>query len=138
MAIAEQTSIQRARAWVAAQEFRCTLSDGYRCIDVADNADTRPSAGVVIPAVYLPVWAQCYDDFMAIEDLTPAQKDLRHYRISFQETAKYYVVEFRGLLLPAIDADGRVNGVLPAVFGRSMRYLVDKVSRQISNRLYMK
>ncbi len=135
---AEQASVQRARDWVAHQDFQCTLGDGYRCLEVAEKADTRPSAGVVIPAVYLPIWALCYRDFQAIEDLTSAQKELRHYRISFQETAEYYVVEFRGLLLPAVDPNGQISGVLPAVFGRSVRYLVDKSRLQISKRLYMK
>jgi len=138
MVVAEQTSVQRARDWVVAQDFQCTLDDGYRCLEVAEKADTRPLAGTTIPAVYLSVWALCHRDFLTIEDLTPAQKELRHYRISFQETAKYYVVEFRGLLLPAVDSRGQVSGVLPAVFGRSIRYLVDKNSVQISSRLYMK
>jgi len=134
----EQSSIQRARDWVATRDFHCTLTDGYQCIQVASAASAHPAAGMVIPAIYLPVWEICYRDFMAIKDLTPDRKELRHYRISFQETTDSYVLEFRGLLLPAIDADGQVNGVLPAVYGRSLRYVVNKNSRQITSRQYMK
>jgi len=138
MVSAEQNSIQRAREWVTAQDFTCTLGDGYRCLDVAEKADTRPSAGVVVPAIYLPIWALSYRDFQTLGELTEEQKALRHYRISFQETAEHYVIEFRGLLLPAVDTNGQVSGVLPAIYGLSVRYLIDKKSRKISSRQFMR
>jgi hypothetical protein len=104
---------------------------------VQDRFLDREAPARMVPGSILRAWDACYRDFLAIEDPTEAQKDLRHYRIGFTEDDEHYIVLFSGLLLPYIDQEGKPDGVVNAVFGRSVQYWVSKQDIVIRQRLYL-
>jgi hypothetical protein len=137
-AMASDSAYERARAYVADLVPDCTWTDGYVCVaPVQDDFLDREATARMVPGSILRAWDVCYRDFLAIDDLTEAQKDLRHYRIGFTEDDEHYIVLFSGLLLPYIDADGKPDGVVNAVFGRSVQYRVSKQDLVIRQRLYL-
>ena len=137
-AMASDSAYERARAYVADLVPDCTWTDGYVCVAPApDRFLDREATARMVPGSILRAWDTCYLDFLAIEDLTEAQKDLRHYRIGFTEDDEHYIVRFSGLLLPYIDAEGKPDGVVNAVFGRSVQYRVSKQDLVIRQRLYL-
>ena len=91
----------------------------------------------MIPAVYLPAWQVCYEDFRSIPDLTDGQKDLKHYRIGFTHNDGEFVLLFQALLLPEM-VDGAPRGTIRATYGRSTKYWVDRRTLKIKKRLFMK
>lgn len=134
-AVTHAELLRQSIGYVRGLDDRCTYTDGYACAEPPAPLASRAQLERMVPAVYLRAWAVAYDDFRNLADLTPEQKDLKHYRIGFSEDGDQYVVLFRGLLLPEI-VDGRPRGVLRAVFGRSTEYWIDKGTLKISKRLY--
>lgn len=129
----------RAVEYVRGLTGDCTLSDGYKCAEIEEDSFLHPDSWKkMVPAIYLRAWEVAYADFQGIEDLTEEQKDLRHYRVGFTEDDGHYIILIDGLLLPLIRDDGRPEGVVQSVFGRSTKYWVDKKALQVTKRLFMK
>jgi hypothetical protein len=136
--MASDTLYERARAYVAELAPECTWTDGYACVAPAqDDFLDRDAPSRMVPGAFLRAWEACYRDFLAIADLTEAQKDLRHYRVGFTEDDDHYIVLFSGLLLPHIGPGGKPDGVINAVFGRSVQYWVSKHDLTIRQRQYL-
>ena len=114
---------------------KCTLGDGYVCQTI-EEVEVIANQAHMARRVYLDVWTIAYTDFQAIEELTVEQKNLAHYKVGFAENDKSYVVIFSALLLPQIMPDGQPEGLLRSTFGKSMRYEIDKQSKQIISRKY--
>ena len=133
-----QESVEISKAYVAALDTECTLTDGYVCKQVEeDDFLSRESGQRLVPGPYLQVWQVCLTDFQGLTDLSTEQKQLRHYKIGFTETDGEYIVLFQGLLLPEV-VDGKATGVIRAVFGLSTKYWVDKKTLTINKRLYLR
>lgn len=113
----------------------CILGDGYVCDPVSEMSLTLEQKRLV-PAHYLEIWPIVYVDFKAMDELSEAQKEFKHYRIGFAEDAQHYIVMFRALLLPGAGDATESTGLVNATFGKSMRYLVDKKTLQIVSRQY--
>lgn len=133
-----QESLRQSIEYVQGLDIDCTLDHGYRCLDVEeDDFLSHDSDSRLIPAIYLGVWPVVHADFMALEDLSEEQKELKHYKIGFTESESDYVVLFQALLLPAV-VDGEPSGLTRSTFGQSMKYWVDKTSMQIRERLLLR
>ena len=131
-------ALERSRDYVRNLDLSCTLTDGYACAPISeDRFLDADSWQRMVPAAYLPVWQLCYEDFRKLAELTAEQRDLRHYKIGFTENETQYVILFQGLLLPRIDDGGRPAGLVSAVFGRSVKYWVDKETLQIQKRAFL-
>ncbi len=137
--MAEQNDMTTAKAWVEAHAPDCTLTDGYVCADInEDDFIGRRSSRLSVPGNYLSAWPVAKADFDQIEDLSPQQKSLRHYRIGFTENADDIIILFNALLLPRINANGQPDGILTVTYGRSTKYWIDKKSLRIRKRLFLK
>ena len=135
----EKDSLQRSIDYVAQMEIDCTLTDGYVCAEVEEDDFMRPESWQrMIPAAYMRAWQVAYEDHQQIADLTQEQKDLKHYKLGFTENETQYIVVLLGLALPYIDEQGKPNGIVNAVFGRSTKYWIDKKSNEIVKRLFYK
>ena len=82
-------------------------------------------------------WQASYTDFQNIEDMTDAQKQLKHYVIGLTQDETHYVVLYRALLLPQVS-NGEVIGVTRGTIGRTTRYWIDKQDFSVSKRLFYK
>lgn len=130
---------QRSRNFVLDLHLDCTLTDGYACAGVEEDDFLSPgSMQRMIPAVYLNAWSAAYENFRELQDLTQEQKNLRHYKVGFTENDDQYVIVLLGLAMPYVDENGRPQGLTRTVFGRSVKYWVDKESNQIVKRLFFK
>ena len=133
-----QESVQKSLDYVRSLETQCTWDHGYRCIQIEEDdflgtaADQR-----MVPGPYVAAWQVCYADFNNMSELTPEQKQLRHYKIGLTENDTHFIVLFQGLLLPQI-VDGKPVGTIRATFGLSTKYWVEKSSMKISKRLFLK
>ena len=137
--MAEQDDVAKARAWVEAHAPDCTLTDGYVCSDTTeDDFVGRRGNRLSVPGNYLLAWATAKADFDQIDDLAPARKALKHYRIGFTENATDVIILFNALLLPRINAAGQPEGILTAAYGRSTKYWIDKKTLKIRKRLFLK
>lgn len=135
----QEDSFKRSVDYVDGLDMDCTLTDGYRCAEVKEETYMDPdSLRTMMSAAYLQARQIAYDDFLNIPDLTEAQKDLKHYKVGFTESDDQYIVVILGLALPYIDDQGQVDGIVNAVYGRSMKYWIDKKTRQISKRVFFK
>ncbi|MDA9982401.1 hypothetical protein N9H39_06620 [Gammaproteobacteria bacterium] len=135
----QQHSMQRSIDYVRDLDLDCTLTDGYVCANTEEDDFMRPESWQrMIPAVYMRAWQIAYEDFRQIADLSAEQKDLKHYKIGFTENDTQYIVVLLGLALPYIDEQGEPQGITSAVFGRSVKYWIDKKTNQIAKRLFYK
>ncbi len=125
---------EQALSYVSANAGDCTLQDGYECAPIKET-DFLFEQDRMLAGNYLQVWPIVLADFSARDDLSAAQKELKHYKIGFTENETHYVVVFRALLLPEIK-DGQVVGVLRSGLGKSMRYEVDKARMQVDKALF--
>lgn len=133
-----QDSVKQSIEYVAGLESDCILDHGYRCAETAEDDFLNTEAlQRMVPAVYMPAWQVCYEDFLAISDLGAAQKELKHYKIGFTHNDDEIIVLLQALLLPEM-VDGAPQGVIRATFGRSTKYWVDRKSLAINKRLFMK
>lgn len=128
------STLKKSMDYVLTLQDGCVRTDGYKCVD---ESAVAALGSVALPGNYLKAWSVCYDNFLKIEDLTEDQKQLHHYNVRITEDKERYVVEFLGLLLPYID-QGDPASIITAVFGRSMKYWVQKDTFQISKRLFYK
>ena len=125
---------QRAMAYVLESPRDCTLGDGFQCEPLSENQISL-NQQQMIPAIYLQAWPVAYADFMQLDSLDPAQKQLKHYKIGFAEEEANFIVIFRALLLPELDIDGQASGRLMRTgLGPSLRYKIDKQSLEITER----
>lgn len=132
-------SSQKSIDFVRNQELTCTLTDGYVCKSSEEDDFLEPDSWQrMVPAVYMRAWQTAYDDFQKIPDLSEGQKDLKHYKIGFTENDKYYIIVFLGLAMPYLNDNGEPTGFTSTVFGRSVKYRIDKDSIQIVKRLFYK
>jgi hypothetical protein len=132
-------SSQKSIDFVRNQELTCTLTDGYVCMNSEEDNFLEPDSWQrMIPAVYMRAWQTAYDDFHKIPGLSEEQKDLKHYKIGFTENDKNYIIVFLGLVMPYVNDHGEPMGITSTVFGRSVKYRIDKDSNQIVNRLFYK
>lgn len=137
--ISDREAMDRSLDFVRQVDLRCTLTDGYQCADIEEDKFLTPQSWQRLqPGIYLAVWPVVYEDFLSLADLSAEQKDLRHYKIGFTEDEDHYIVAILGLALPLIDQQGNPVGVSNVVFGRSVKYWVDKRSRQIVKKLFYK
>lgn len=129
--VAEDGSIEQARDYVRTLADDCVYDDGYRC-QPGDGGrfESVLSEQRMVPASYLRVWPQAYAAFLKLEELSDEQKQLRHYKIGFDEDEQHIIVLFRGLLLPLIE-HGEASGVMRASFGLSTQIWVDKNSLKV-------
>ena len=135
----QQDSLQRSIDYVNQLDLDCTVTDGYVCAEVEEDSFMRPESWQkMIPAIYMQAWQAAYEDFRQIPDLTQEQKDLKHYKLGFTENDTQYIIVLLGLALPYIDEQGKPNGIVNAVFGRSTKYWIDKKSNEIVKRLFYK
>lgn len=135
----QEDSLQRSLDYVRGLDSDCILTDGYVCANIEEDSFMQPESWQrMIPAVYLQAWQIAYEDFTRIADLSEAQKDLKHYKIGFTENDSQYIVVLLGLAVPYIDEQGKPNGIVSAVFGRSTKYWIDKRSKDIVKRLFYK
>lgn len=128
---------KRSIEYVLAHPDSCTLGDAYVCQPI-DEMAVIGSQSTMAPGTYLKVWPLVYDDFSALDELSAAQKDLKHYKIGFAENENSYLVIFSALLLPQLNAAGLPEGLLRTTLGKSMRYEIDKKSLKIMSRKYYK
>lgn len=126
---------QRALAYIETAPTDCALGDGYVCAPVSEMSLTLEQSKL-IPAEYLEVWPAVYLDFKAMDELSEAQKQFKHYKIGFAEDEQHFIVMFRALLLPDVSATGETTGLLPTSFGKSLRYLIDKSTMLIVSRQF--
>lgn len=132
-------SLQRSIDYINQLDVGCTLTDGYVCADVEEDSFMQPESWQrMTPAAYMQAWQIAYEDFQQISDLTQEQKNLRHYKVGFTENDAQYIIVLLGLALPFIDEQGKPDGIVNAVFGRSTKYWIDKDSKQIVKRLFYK
>lgn len=132
-------SLQRSIDYINQLDVGCTLTDGYVCADVEEDSFMQPESWQrMTPAAYMQAWQIAYEDFQQISDLTQEQKNLRHYKVGFTENDAQYIIVLLGLALPYIDKQGKPDGIVNAVFGRSTKYWIDKDSKQIVKRLFYK
>lgn len=135
----QEDSLQRSIDYVNRLDLDCTLTDGYVCAGVEEDSFMQPASWQrMIPAIYMQAWQVAYEDFRQISDLTEEQKDLKHYKLGFTENDTQYIVVLLGLALPYIDEQGKPNGIVSAVYGRSTKYWIDKKSNEIVKRLFYK
>ena len=135
--VVRDDSLERSREFVRNLELDCTLTDGYQCAEVTEDDFLNPDSWKkMVPAPYLAAWQSCYDDFRRIPDLSAEQKELRHYKVGFTENQTAYIVLFQGLQLPFVDEEGQPTGIAGAVFGRSVKYWVDKKTLKIIKRMF--
>lgn len=135
----QEDSLQRSLDYVRGLDSDCILTDGYVCANIEEDSFMQPESWQrMIPAVYMQAWQIAYEDFTRIADLSEAQKDLKHYKIGFTENDSQYIVVLLGLAVPYIDEQGKPNGIVSAVFGRSTKYWIDKRSKDIVKRLFYK
>lgn len=135
----QEDSLHRSLDYVRGLETECVLTDGYVCRESEEDSFMQPESWQrMIPAVYMQAWQVAYEDFTRISDLSEAQKDLKHYKIGFTENDSQYIVVLLGLAVPYIDEQGKPNGIVSAVFGRSTKYWIDKRSKDIVKRLFYK
>lgn len=135
---AMQESVKRSMEYVAARDDDCVYGDGYRCLDVPEDDFLRLDPDRPwVPGPYLEAWAVSYRDFQAINEMSAAQKQLKHYKLGFSENDTQYLILYQGLMLPRID-NGEVTGVLRATFGLSTKYWIDKKTLEIDKRLFMR
>ena len=136
--IIQSDTLQRSKDYVRGLSLDCTLTDGYECAKIEEDQFLRPESWrKMIPALYLPAWQACYEDFLQIPELTEEQRDLRHYKVGFTENERTYIILLQGLQLPYVDENGQRKGVVGAVFGRSVKYWVDKRTLRIVQRLFL-
>ena len=128
------TAQQRAMDYVLVSPRDCTLGDGFQC-DPLSESEISLNQQQMIPAVYLRAWPVAYADFMQLDSIDKAQKQLSHYRIGFAEDRANFVVVFRALLLPELDVQGQATGRLMRTgLAPSLRYKIDKQSLEITER----
>ena len=133
-----QDSVKQSMDYAAGLGKDCILDHGYVCAESAEDDFLSAAAhGRMIPAAYLPAWLVCYEDFVAIPDLSDGQKALKHYKIGFTHNDTEIVVLFQALLLPEI-VDGEPQGTIRVTLGRSTKYWVDRKTLAINKRLFMK
>jgi len=138
--VAQSTeSEQRSRDYVSKLADDCVRTDGYACVET-DESDFLSVAAeqAMLPGYYLEAWSRSYSDFQGLMELDAEQKKLKHYRIGFTEDDGHYIVLFRALLLPRVDADGNVDGVLRVSIGMTTKYWVDKKTFAIAKRLFLR
>lgn len=136
--VIQDDALQRSLDYVRDLTKDCTLTDGYECKEVAEDDFLRPGSWEkMIPARYLAAWEVCHQDFRQLSELTEEQRELRHYKVGFTENDTAYVILLQGLQLPYIDENGKRNGIVSAVFGRSVKYWVDKQSLTIAQRKFL-
>ena len=132
-------SEQRSRDYVSNLADDCVRTDGYACVETEESDFLSVVAErAMLPGHYLEAWSRSYADFQALEELDAEQKHLKHYRIGFTEDDAHYIVLFRGLLLPRIDAEGNVDGVLRVSIGMTTKYWVDKKTFAIAKRVFLR
>jgi len=125
-------------AQFAADIDGCGLDHGYRCAESAEDDFTGlESDQRMVPGNYLKAWQLALADFLELEELEPGQKDLKHYKFGFTESADQYIVHFQALLLPELK-DGKVAGTIRATYGMTVRYWIDKTNMTIDKRLFYK
>ena len=116
----------------------CGFDHGYECLDKPqDDFIGRKSDQEMIPGNYLKAWQVAVSDFLALEELDSGQKDLKHYKFGFTESAEHYIVHFQALLLPELD-QGKVIGTIRATYGLTMRYWINKSNMAVEKRLFYK
>ncbi len=132
-------SEQRSRDYVSNLADDCVRTDGYACV-ASEESDFLSVAAeqAMLPGNYLEAWSRSYVDFQTLEELNAEQKRLKHYRIGFTEDEANYIVLFRALLLPRVDAQGIVDGVLRVSIGMTTKYWVDKKTFAIAKRLFLR
>ena len=134
----QDKSTADAKAYVDQLPANCSYDHGYLCPDIEeDNFLSVDSQAAMIPARYLSAWQLAYRDFLAIEELSDQQKDLKHYRIGFTENETDIVILFQALLLPEVD-NGKMTGVLRSTYGQSMKYWLRKDGDEIRDRKYLR
>lgn len=125
---------QRASLYVLESPTDCTLGDGFQCESISENQISLNQQQLV-PAIYLRAWPVAYADFMKLDSLDPAQKQLKHYKIGFAEDEANFIVIFRALLLPELDSQEQPTGRLMRTgLGPSLRYKINKQSLEITER----
>lgn len=133
-----QDSVKRSMEYVSGLDGQCVYDDGYRCMTVSEDDFIHPDPHRSwIPGPYLEAWSVSYTDFRAIQEMSPEQKQLKHYKIGFTENDTQYIVLYRGLLLPRIE-DGKVVGIMRATFGLSTKYWINKRTLEIDKRLFLR
>ena len=116
----------------------CGFDHGYECLDrPQDDFVGRESDQRMIPGNYLKAWQIAVSDFQGLEELESGQKDLKHYKIGFTESAEHYIVHFQALLLPELD-QGKVSGTIRATYGLTTRYWINKSNMTVEKRLFYK
>ena len=132
-------SEQRSRDYVSYLADDCVRTDGYACVTSEESDFLSVAADqAMLPGHYLEAWSRSYEDFQTLPELDAEQKHMKHYRIGFTEDDAHYIVLFRALLLPAIDAEGNVNGLLRVSIGMTTKYWVDKKTFAIAKRLFLR
>ena len=127
----------RVSAYVAMQDG-CGLVDGYVCSDaLEDDFLSGASQERMVLGNYLKAWQVALEDFNQLAVLDDEQKNLKHYKIGFTESAVHYIVLFQALLLPSVGGDGVMGGVNSTV-GRTMRYWINKESMTVDRQLFYK
>lgn len=122
----------------AADKDGCGLDHGYRCVQrKEDDFIGLESDQRMVPGNYLKAWQVAVADFVTLEELETGQKDLKHYKFGFTETADQYIVHFQALLLPELK-DGEVEGTIRATYGLTVRYWISKNNLTVEKRLFYK
>lgn len=116
----------------------CTLTDGYICAEINhDDFSGHNNAQIMLPGAYIPAFIVCYEHFKGIKDLSDDQKNLKHYKIRFTEDNENFIIQFGGLLLPDIK-NGKPDGIILAVYGRTTKYWVNKKTLKITKHVFSK
>ena len=111
----------------------CAMDHGYRC-KPAENDDflSSESQAKMVSGNFLKAWESSWQHFLSLDDLTPEQKQIKHYKFGFTESDQNYIVLFQALLLPHV-ADGEPLQVSSATLGRTIRFEIDKSSFEVVN-----
>ena len=89
---------------------------------------------IAIDGNYLKVWNVVYKDFLTIKDLSISQKDLKHYKIHFKVEEKYYIILFHGKLMN----EANIQKYHRMIYGREMKYIINKKDFSIIDRVFFK
>jgi hypothetical protein len=137
--MAEQDTVKQAIQYVTSLDDSCAYQHGYRCENIEENTfSNNKGLSQMLPASYLEAWPIALSDFKKIDDLSNEQKKLKHYRIGFTEDKEHYIIYFSAFLLPQLDENKQVVGIMRVSLGRSCKYWIDKKTLGIQKRLFFK